>query len=236
MTFLEHVGAHIAKSEKSLSWLTALWRFAEKRFAELPASTPYENYLVDNFRIRPILARPMANLVRRHGKRRYLEAQSSRDVVNALRFLAKSKRAGGVVRKKVQLLLCAWDDSSILDSLFEEAGQDSREFVRLLQAFTSEAGKGFENIAEISALVTAKVLPRRGPRISAASASHEFLLTMLEPKFGSKAFTWSDKADDFTDPLTLATRIEFYEKRFSPRPARDRRKQSQKSAFTRLND
>jgi hypothetical protein len=36
---------------------------------------------------------------------------------------------------------------------------------------------------------------------------------------GSRAYTWSDEQEIFTDPLTNATRLEFGKPDFDPRPA-----------------
>jgi hypothetical protein len=72
----------------------------------------------------------------------------------------------------------------------------------------------------------------RGPKISAASAAHEFLLEQGMPaKLGCSAYTLSDSEDDFIDPLTQATRREFSDPDFDPRPAHRRFKKKQ---FTKI--
>jgi hypothetical protein len=62
----------------------------------------------------------------------------------------------------------------------------------------------------------------RGPKISAASAAHEFFLACLEGIKEAQAYTWSAVLDDFCDSVTKATRLEFEEPHFDPRPARRR--------------
>jgi hypothetical protein len=64
----------------------------------------------------------------------------------------------------------------------------------------------------------------RGPKIGAASAAHEFLLAGFVSFMGPHAYTWSTLEDDFIDAVTEATRLEFDEPEFDPRPAHRRRK------------
>jgi hypothetical protein len=65
----------------------------------------------------------------------------------------------------------------------------------------------------------------RGRKTSAASFAHQFLLEDgLPDQLNCSTLTYSDKAEDFTDPLTRATRVEFGDNDFSPRAASRRAK------------
>jgi hypothetical protein len=72
---------------------------------------------------------------------------------------------------------------------------------------------------EIAATIAPYVSIPRGPKVSAASAAHEFLLKELGQLTGSRAYTWRDDEGKFTDRKTEATGLEFNEPKFDPRPA-----------------
>jgi hypothetical protein len=77
----------------------------------------------------------------------------------------------------------------------------------------------FRRLAEIVTVIAPHASVSRGPKVSATSAAHEFLLEELDQVTGSRACTWSDERGTFTDSLTEATRLEFGKPFFDPRPA-----------------
>jgi hypothetical protein len=72
-------------------------------------------------------------------------------------------------------------------------------------------------LMEIAANFCSRLGTRRGRKLSPASAAHEFLLEHL-----GCGYTWHIDDEDYSDPLTLATREEFDDPDFSPRSARRR--------------
>ena len=102
--------------------------------ARLPASPAYEPWLMDHGNNR-LGARGLATLVKHVGKRRAEDNQRRPEVVKAIRFLLKpGRRKAAIVRKaKKKILLAAWQESSVIETIFAEAGQDEFEFIRLLE-------------------------------------------------------------------------------------------------------
>jgi hypothetical protein len=69
--------------------------------------------------------------------------------------------------------------------------------------------------------VRSRVAISRGPKLTHASAAHEYFLE-TQSIFKNAAFTWSAEDEDFTDLLTRATREEFDAPDFNPVSARRR--------------
>jgi hypothetical protein len=85
-------------------------------------------------------------------------------------------------------------------------------------------------ITAIAAHVSRHLPTERGKRIRASSAAHEFFLDQVVSLEAPRAFTWSNLEDDFTDAVTLATRKEFNDPDFDPRPARRRLRKQRRLA------
>jgi hypothetical protein len=193
------------------------------KVGELSPSSGYEPLLI-RYGLNPVLARGMARIAIRHGERRAAESEWHRRVFDALRFLAEPGRQRHAIFRRAQLLLEAWENTSIIETVFDEIGLSETEFIGLLKALVEGRAVDCRRITEIAARLTPHLSLGRGPKISAASAAHEFLLAAIEPITGAHAYTWSAVDDDFTDPVTEATRKEFDEPHFDPRPAHRRRK------------
>ena len=200
----------------------AMIGLAIKKVAESPPSRGYEPLLIGYFN--PIVARGMARLVIHHGRRRAAQSGWHRGVFDAIRFLAERDRQPRAIFTRAQLLLEAWDKTSIIETVFDETGLSATEFIGLLKAFVEGRDVDCRRITEISARLAPHLSLRRGPKISAASAAHEFFLAVIERNYGPHAYTWNALEDDFTDPVTKATRMEFDEPGFDPRPTHRRRK------------
>jgi hypothetical protein len=191
------------------------------KMAELPPSRGYEPLLIQ-FGVNRILARGMAGIVIRHGNRRAAERRRHRRVFDAIRFLAERDRQPRAIFLRAQLLLEAWDETSIIETVFDEMGLSETEFIGLLKALVEGRDVDHRRITEIAALVAPHLSVARGPKISAPSAAHEFFLASLVRIKGARAYTWSSLEENFIDPVTKATRLEFEEPDFDPRPARRR--------------
>jgi hypothetical protein len=92
-------------------------------------------------------------------------------------------------------------------------------FIRELRFCVSGDPSGRAEVTRIAKAVWRRVVVSRGPKLSHASAAHQYF---LESFLRQPAFTWSPTAEDFTDRLTQATREEFDDPDFSPASARRR--------------
>lgn len=197
--------------------------------AESPPSPSYEPFLIEALGNR-IAARGLAMVAVRSGRRRAAESKRRRPVFRAIRFLAQPDRRKDASLRRAELLLAAWEETSIIAEIFDEVGASQPsskeahpnvfEFVSLLES-AIERREITSRLREIAAALTPHLSISRGPKISAASASHELFLENGLPD-QPPAYTWDPIKYDFTDGLTLATRQEFGVPNFSPQAARRR--------------
>jgi hypothetical protein len=188
------------------------------KMAELPPSRGYEPLLIQ-YGLNPILSRGMASIAICHGRRRAAEGRYHRNVFDAIRFLAKRDRRQRAIFLRAQLLVEAWDETSIIETVFDEIGFCGTEFIGLLKAVVEGRDVDYRRVTEIAARVAPHLSVARGPKIRAPSAAHEFFLASLVRIKGKHAYTWSMLEENFIDPVTEATRSEFDEPDFDPRPA-----------------
>lgn len=163
-------------------------------------------------------ARGLAYLLVHSGKRRAHDNQWRGKVVKALRDLAKPLQTKSAVMHRVRMLLEAWQESSVIETIFHDAGQDEFEFIRLLKAAHAGNTSAFKRLAEIAGTLRRGLVVPRGPKMGAASEAHAFFLEIAHP-WGGCSYTWSDLEGNFTDAQTEKTRLEFNEEHFNPRPA-----------------
>jgi hypothetical protein len=78
-------------------------------------------------------ARGLAYLTVRVGRRVARESSWRRPAYDAIRFLALPSRQSRAVIPRAKLLLSVWNETSILETTFKEAGLDEFEFVNLLR-------------------------------------------------------------------------------------------------------
>lgn len=188
----------------------------ETQTAKLQPSPGYEPWLIRH-RTNPTVARLMARVLVRRGKRIATEEKQLREIVDALRFLATSRTSRPAVFRRVKILLNAWDQTCLLQELLEKRNINASEFVGLLRAYESNDTEAANRLTRATAQIHFSL--RRGPKIGMASAAHEafieFAVKVVEPRI----YTWSDVEEDYTDPITEATRCEFGSRRFNPQSA-----------------
>jgi hypothetical protein len=211
--------AAVADPRSALSEFAAAIGTALGWIGNQPPSPGYEPMLVERG-IHPILARAMALLLVRRGTRVARESQRLPAVVEAIRFLAKSGRQRAAVIRRAKTLLAAWDETSIIETIFQKARLNDFEFVGVLKRVIEGDEPAFSRAAELAAAAESYSPNLRGRRISAAFAAHEFLLEGGICPGKHRAYSWNDLEGKFTDPLTSATRLEFAAPQFDPRPAR----------------
>src|SRR5271165_3500719 len=206
-----------------------LIRTVFQHIATLPPSVGYEPLLIERG-ANPLAARVMAHLTVHRGRRVARESRRRPAVVEAIRFLAEPGRQGAAISRRAQILLAAWDETSIIETIFVDAGAHELEFIELLKNFTKGDKLARRRITEIAADLAPLLKQKRGPKLSAASAAHEYWLEIVAGIAKPRSNTYSDYERDFTDLLTRATRAEFGDDRFDPRPAyREFRKRRQKA-------
>lgn len=168
------------------------------------------------------MARGLGSLTISVATREADEAKRVAPVVEAIRFLARGDRQRRAIVSRAKLVLAASKETSIVDELFSNAGLNEGEFLRLLQTIIDGGAIDRERIQTIAAAVAPSVRRARGPKISAASAAHEQFLEMIASLGLPAGYARSGIDGDYSDPRTQATRLEFDDRDFDPRPAHRR--------------
>lgn len=197
--------------------------FAVVRISELPPSRGYEPLLIANG-WSPVAARGLAAIAVRSGKRQARESKLHRPVFEAIRFLAVPGRQKRAILARVNFLISAWNETSIIETAFDKAGLSATEFINLLEATSKRNDVDCRNLAKIAAEIAPHLSLSRGPKISAPSAALEFLLEGGAPELVKKRRPYSrhNRSEEYCDALTEATRREFANPHFDSRSARRR--------------
>jgi hypothetical protein len=195
-----------------------------QRVAELPPSSGYEPLLVEAG-WNPFIARAAATVAVRRGNRCAKESKLRRPVFDAIRFLAQRPRQARAILRCAKLLVEAWTETSIIETLFDEAGLSETEFIGLLESVVEGREVDRQRIMEIAALVAPFISLSRGPKVTAPSVAHEFLLEYgIGGPIKRRPYSGRNRTEEYADPLTEATRREFNAPHFDARPARRRLK------------
>lgn len=200
---------------RSLLDLKSIFDLRFQLAAQLPPSA-YEPVLIAKG-CDPVLARILANLSLRIGRQIAEVARCRRHVVHAIRAVSNPKCREKAAKAKAAFLLEASRKCSAIETLFSEVDKSADEFIRSLRAIVAGKKIDRERISEIVAEIAPALQTPRGRKPTPASATHEFLLEHLQ-----SGYTWDFADEDFCDPFTLATRVQFSEPDFSPRAARRR--------------
>src|SRR4029077_18240597 len=127
-----------------------------------------ERMLVER-RVNRIVARMTARLLVRKGTRIARESQFSQPVVNAIRFLARSRRRSAILRR-AQFLLDVCEKTSTVQTIFCNAGFYESEFRRALKFAVEGDQLACRRVGEIALSIASRLLNSRGPKVRAASA------------------------------------------------------------------
>jgi hypothetical protein len=152
------------------------------------------------------------------GRRKAQADEIQLKVVEAIRFIAKPGRRREPFLRQTRIILSAFEDTDLMEGLFEGAPLREWEFMEHLRLAVEGDRTARQSATTIAATIKYRASVRRGPKVSPASAAHEYLLETLRI-VGSGAYTWSDIESGFTDQMTQATAEEFDESGFDPRPA-----------------
>ena len=207
-----HSGAEVEYTEDQvMDWLRK------------PAATSgYEPWFAERG-FSPPLARLMAGITVNYGKREARESGERPQPIAAIRFIAKKGRRGNAAQKRLQYILNVVDTTTTADTLFDEIGGDE-ELIYYMRRAVQGDKEARVKVQQIAAALEPKLPESRGPKVTVASAAHEFLLTCEFTN--SRKYSWNSVTERFTDPLTEATRTEFGLPYFDPRPAVRRRERA----------
>jgi hypothetical protein len=190
--------------------------------AKLPPSGGYEPYLVDRG-LNPIAARGIAAVVDRSAERTAREGAGRRAVIDAIRFLAHSKRQNRAIILRARALLKNWERTSLVDTIFAEAAVNETEFIALLKLAVDGGEVAGERIREMAAAVLPNLSIARGPKISAPSVAHELFVEEFSDLPKKRRPHSGDRSAEYVDAMTEATRLEFNVPDFDARSVRRRR-------------
>jgi hypothetical protein len=172
-----------------------------------PPSPGYEPLLIKRGE-NPLLARLKAYLAVAEGRKIANESRRYREVVTAIRFLAKPNRARWALKRKIAVLLAASRETRIIRSVFIEARLSDHVFISMLPLAAQGDETAIESILKIAQTAAPEIRIRRGRKVTAASAAHELFLEK-QGTLGASAYTYSADKEDFIDEATQATRLEF---------------------------
>jgi hypothetical protein len=210
----------LMESVDLVAGVTAMVSAISQRAEENFPSKAYGEYLKDHG-VDPDWARSAGSLAISLGTRRANASRQLVEVVEALRFLAQGNRRKRAILSRARVLLAAHDETSMLDEIFGKAvlNTEQSELVDLLKVAVNGGPLERDRIRKIAAEVAPSLPSARGRKVSAASAVHEQFLETVERYIGPRGYTYSAYEDDFIDEQTNATRLEFGDPHFDPRPA-----------------
>jgi hypothetical protein len=192
-------------------------------FVELAKPSPGYEPLLMKMGWNQFAARGLAKFVVRRAKLRAKESKLYRQVTKDIRILAKGPRQRAAFIRCAQRLRNIWEVTPFVGELLYKANVDDFEFMRLLKLAAEGHRNEFNRVKEIAAKVAPQLSIKRGPKIGAASAAHE---SFLKDEFRLGLGPWpkpqQDRAAEYVDALTAATRGEFKISDFDPRPAQRR--------------
>jgi hypothetical protein len=190
--------------------------------AELPESSGYAPLLVENG-WDPGWARAAAAVAVRHGRRRAAESRWIRPVYGAIRFLAQPGRQRRSILRRAKFLLSISEKTTTIETIFCQAGLAEHGFLGLLKFVVEGRDVDLARIAAIAADLVPRLPVVRGPKVSATSAAHEFILENDPGIAPTRArYARGDRPDQYGDTLTRATRREFRNPNYDGRPVRRR--------------
>lgn len=157
-----------------------------------------------------------------NGRVRAATAQRKTEFARALYRLAKPCLETKALLANAKVALEAMNGTTLTHGLFDELPSfEGLSFIGALRPCLAGDLSRRAEIHRIAKAIWRRVAVSRGPKLTHASAAHEYFLE-TQSIFKDAAFTWSPEHEDFTDLLTQATREEFDDPDFNPVPARRR--------------
>lgn len=176
-------------------------------------------------------ARGLAKFAVRRGRQQARESKVCAQVRKDIRFLARGSRRRDAIIRCARRLHDAWENNRIVGDLLFHANVDDFKFSLLLKSVSQGDLSQIQRVFEIAAKAAPRLLAKRGPKIAAPSATHEFF---LNDKLGIVRAPWprnrNNRRAEYVNSLTAATRKEFKNPDFDPRSAKRRVKQASEVA------
>ena len=194
-----------------------------ERLEKLPPVPGYELVLIERGH-HPLLARGISHWIIDLARDEAHKAKMQGIVVDAIRFLVKPGRQKRSISRRAAALLEVCNTNFDLGNVFDGVDLRVLEFAEALKGAVRGDGAACQRVTEIAAALAPGLSVRQGPKASAASLAHEFSLTCVANMAGPKAYTYDHVSEDYTDPLTRATRLAFGDPDFDPGPARRRQR------------
>jgi hypothetical protein len=160
----------------------------------------------------------LAAMIVEKGRVRAATAKRNAEFAQALRRLANPRLETEAFLANARVASEAMNTTLLTDGLFKDLRLLELEFIRELRFCLAGDLSGRAEVVRIAKAVWRLVRVSRGPKVTHASAAHEYFLE-IQSMFRPAAFTWSPENEDFTDQLTQATREEFDDPDFNPVPA-----------------
>jgi hypothetical protein len=163
-----------------------------------------------------------AAMIVEEGRVRAATAKRSTEFAQALRRLGNPRLETKAFLANAIVVLEAMGETVSTRGLFDGLPRFAGlVFIRALRSCLAGDLSGRAVVCRIAKAIWRRVAVSRGPKLTQASAAHEYFLESQSIR-GDGAFTWSPEKEDFTDRLTQATREEFDDPDFNPVPARRR--------------
>jgi hypothetical protein len=163
-----------------------------------------------------------AAMIVEEGRVRAATAKRSTEFAQALRRLANPRLETEAFLANAKVALEAMGGTVSTRDLFDGLPRfEGLVFIRALKFCLAGDLSDRAVVCRIARAIWRRVAVSRGPKLTHASAAHEYFLES-QSIFGTGAFTWSPYSEDFTDRLTQATREEFDDPDFNPVQARRR--------------
>jgi hypothetical protein len=176
----------------------------------------------------PNWAGMLAAMIVEEGRIRAATSAKRTEFSRALRRLANPRLEREAFIADSRLVHEDMDGADLTSGLFQDLPpSEGLAFIGELRFCVAGNLAGRAEVARIAKAVWRRVAVSRGPKLTQASAAHEYFLES-QSIFNPAAFTWSPDGEDFTDRLTRATREEFDDPDFNPVPARRRLKAKQR--------
>ena len=164
----------------------------------------------------------LAAMIVEEGRVRAATAKRSTEFAQALRRLGNPRLETEAFLANAKMALEAMSGTVLTRGLFDGLPRfDGLLFIRALRFCLAGDLSDRPHVSRIAKAIWRRVAVSRGPKLTHASAAHEYFLES-QSIFELAAFAWSPEDEDFTDRLTQATREEFDDPDFNPVPARRR--------------
>jgi hypothetical protein len=164
----------------------------------------------------------LAAMIVEEGRVRAATAKRGSEFAQALRRLANPRLETKGFLANAKVVFETMNGTTLTHGLFDDLPSfEGLSFIGAVRLSLAGNLSSRAEVHRISKAIWRRVAVSRGPKLTHASAAHEYFLES-QSIFKDAAFTWSPEDEDFTDRLTQATREEFDDPDFNPVSARRR--------------